>query len=876
MMASKLTTGLPGLDQVLEGVMPGDNIVWQVDAIADYKALVTPYAKAAREAGRRLIYFRFASHEQLIPDDFGAEIHTPNPDLGFESFVTQVHEVIEAAGKHAIYVFDCLSELASLWAADQMLGNFFLLTCPRLFDLETVTYFGIYRNYHASFALNPITETTQFLLDVFRHQGKIYLRPIKVQHRSAHPMNSIHVWEGDEFYPITQSAIISEVLASSRWPGLRADTRLGFWRRIFNEAQQAFDDARTGRCPPEYEQEVFERLSRMVLSRDEAMQRLVHRYLSLADILEIRDRMIGIGLIGGKALGMLLARAILKHRSPRLHALLETHDSFYIGSDVFYTFLIRSGVWWIRQRQRDPNTFLEGLQEAQARILQGRFPDYTMDQFQAMLDYFGESPYIVRSSSLLEDAYGNAFAGKYDSVFCVNQGTREERLQALLDTVRHVYASAMSEKALRYRVGRGLLDRDEQMALLVMRVSGERFGEKFLPQIAGVGFSFNPYVWHKDIDPHAGVMRIVFGLGTRAVDRADDDYTRLVALNAPSRRPESNFDEVCEYSQHRVDYLDLAENRMTSGYFLDLAKEERGLPLDLVAACDQSTLAAQGSPNYVLTFDKLLSDTPFVDDMRDMLATIEDAYQNPVDIEFTATFLNDKQYKVNLLQCRPLQVQGVAGIRLPKVETADADRIVEAHGAIIGPSRFLQLDRFVYVVPRLYGELPLNRRYEVARLLGRINQAGARDPGTVMLLGPGRWGTSSPELGIPVHFGEISRVAVLCEIVTMRENLIPDVSLGTHFLNELVEMNILYMALFPQQQRNFLREEFFLDAPNRLLDLVPGATQWQDMVRVVEIKEVLAPDRAALLLADAEEQQARIFVGSAAVAPKKTSPAARS
>ena len=146
-----------------------------------------------------------------------------------------------------------------------MLGNFFLLTCPRLYDLETVTYFGMYRNHHASFALNPITETTQFLLDVFRYAGDIYVRPIKVQHRSTGSMNTIHRWEGDEFRPITSSAVISEVLASSRWPGLRADSRLGFWRRIFHEAQQTYDDARAGHCPPEKEQEVFERLSRMVL-----------------------------------------------------------------------------------------------------------------------------------------------------------------------------------------------------------------------------------------------------------------------------------------------------------------------------------------------------------------------------------------------------------------------------------------------------------------------------------------------------------------------------------------------------------------------------------------------------------------------------------
>lgn len=860
-MTETLTTGLPGLDKVLKGLLPGDNIVWQVETVADYKALVLPLAEAARKANRRLIYFRFASHEQLIPKGFGAEIYAPNPHLGFESFVTQVHKVIESAGREAVFVFDCLSELASLWLADQMLGNFFLLTGPRLQELEAVTYFAMYRNYHASFALNPVTETTQFLLDVFRHEKQVFVRPIKVQHRSTTSMNTIHLWQGEEFRPITNSAILSDLLASSHWPGLRADTRLGFWRRIFSEAQQAYDEVRAGRCPPEKEKQVFHQLSRMVLSRDEAMLRLVHRYLGLADILEIRDRMIGIGLIGGKALGMLLARAILKKHDPRFHDLLETHDSFYIGSEAFYTFLIRNGIWWIRQKQRDPGTFLEGLEEARARILQGRFPDYTMDQFVAMLDYFGESPYIVRSSSLLEDNYGNAFAGKYDSVFCVNQGTREQRLQALLDTVREVYASALSEKALRYRVNRGLLDRDEQMALLVMRVSGARYGDKFFPQVAGVGFSFNPYVWHKEIDPHAGVIRLVFGLGTRAVDRSDDDYTRIVALNAPWCRPESNFDQVCEYSQHRADYLDLAANRFTSGHFLDLVEEHRELPMEMLASRDETGPQMHARSPSALTFDGLLSRTPFVADMREILETIETAYENPVDIEFTANFLTDTQYKINLLQCRPLQVQGMERASLPSVTINPADRIVEAHGAIIGPSRMVRVDRLVYVIPSLYGQLPISRRYEVARLLGEINQAVDRKAQTLMLLGPGRWGTSSPELGIPVHFAEISRVAVLCEIVTMRENLIPDVSLGTHFLNELVEMNILYMALFPHQKRNHLNERFFLDAPNRLVEVVADAGRWQDLLRVVDPRDILPAGHAVLLLADASQQEAQLFVG---------------
>jgi len=855
------STGLPALDKVLDGIRSGDNVVWQFEAVADYQALAGPFVRAGLAAGRQVVYFRFASHEPLLPDDDRMRIERPNPTAGFEAFVTHVHRVIDATGAGGVFVFDCLSELASLWSADQMLGNFFLLTCPRLLEFGSVGYFGLTRNYHASFALRPVTETAEYLVDVFRHEQQRYVRPIKLQHRSPTARSAVHRWEGDEFHPVTDSAKLADLMAFSGWPGLRADTQVGFWRRIFHEAQQTHDDVLAGRCPPECEREVFERLSRMVLSRDAAMLRLVHHYLGLDDILAIRDRMVGIGLIGGKALGMLLGRAILKRDHPRLNDLLETHDSFYIGSDVFYTFLIRNGIWWLRQSQRDPDTFLEGVQEAREQFQQGGFPDYTMDQFAAMLDYFGESPYIVRSSSLLEDTYGNAFAGKYDSVFCANRGTRKQRMEALLDCVRKVYASAMSEKALRYRVSRGLLEQDEQMALLVMRVSGSQHGDKYFPHLAGVGFSFNPYVWHKEIDPRAGVIRLVFGLGTRAVDRSDDDYTRLVALNAPTRRPESNFDEVCEYSQRRLDYLDLTANRLASSHVLDLVREGLQLPWDLVATARNAAGSPATPPQYTLTFDGLLTNTPFVEDMYEILRTLDEAYRNPVDIEFAVNLRDDGGYRIHLLQCRPLQAQGAEQVCLPEVHIDEGQRLLLARGAVIGPSRIARIHRFIYIVPSRYAELAWPQRYEIARLLGRINQTVHPDDETVMLLGPGRWGTESPDLGVPVHFAEINRVSILCEIVTMRENLVPDVSLGTHFLNELIEMNMLYLALFPRQRQNELHEQFFLESPNRLLDAVPRAGRWQDVVRVVDPRDVLAADRVAILLADAGKQEATVFFG---------------
>jgi hypothetical protein len=856
-----MTTGLPGLDRVLKGIMPGDNIVWQVDAIEDYRTLVIPYAEAARRQGQRLIYFRFASHDQLLPDDFGAEIHRPCPEKGFEQFTTEVHDVIGEAGFGAIYVFDCLSDLAAIWRSDQMLGNFFMLTCPRLLDLETVTYFGMLRHYHASFATKPITDTTQYLLDIFRHDQRLYIRPIKVQYRSTSAMNTMHVWRGDEFIPITASAIVAELLVASKWPGLRMDTRMGFWRRIFNEAQTMREQIRAGTCAPEKEKDLFYQLSRMVLSRDESMLELVERYLNLDDIFGIRDRMIGIGLIGGKAVGMLLARAVLQKNNPRFISLLETHDSFFIGSDVFYTFLVRNKAWWIRQQQRNADTFLDGVDEARVRIMKGDFPEYTVEQFREMLDYFGESPFIVRSSSLLEDNYGNAFAGKYDSVFCVNQGSREKRLEEFLQAVRTIYASTMSEEALRYRARRGLLERDEQMALLVMRVSGSIHGSNFYPQVAGVGFSFNPYTWNEHIDPAAGVVRLVFGLGTRAVDRSDDDYTRLVALNAPLRRPEANFNEVCQYAQRRVDYLDLKENRLASGYFADVVDPHPDFPIDLFASSDPPPDGTNAPPNRVLTFDQLLTETSLVEDLKEMLHLLQQAYKYPVDIEFTANYLEDGRCKINLLQCRPLQVQGAETNRLPDLQIPDEDRIMEAHGAVIGQSRIQEINRIIYVDPTAYSNLSTSARYDMAHLIGEINRLTPCDGSqNVMILGPGRWGTRSPELGIPVTFGEINRIAVVCEIVAMHKNLIPDVSLGTHFLNELVEMNMLYLALFPRHQKNILNESFFNQSPNHLATLLPHASTWSHVLRVIDFPLSPSDPRTLTLSANTVEQKAVAFL----------------
>jgi len=872
----QFSTGLPGLDRILRGLLPGDNVVWQIDSLEDYQALVTPYVEAALRTSRPVVYFHFADHDALIPEGSGVHVYTFRPDEGFETFIGNIHEAIAKAGRGAYYVFDCLSELADCWYSDEMLGNFFKLTCPYLFDLETLAYFALFRNHHSARAIDPVTSTAQLFLDVYHHRG-YYVRPLKVQHRYSTTMNMLHRWENENFTTVSDSVVIAEILTSAKWSGLHSDRRPGFWERAFLDAHEVLDEVQSGLRPETDEQAPFEQLVPMVVTRDTTMHALARKYLTLEDILDVRRRMIGTGLIGGKSVGMLLSRAIIKRTSPAIAELLEAHDSFFIGSDVFYTYLVRNGIWWTRRQQQESDAagFYENATRARRLIIAGSFPERTIRQFQEMIDYFGQSPFIVRSSSLLEDNFGNAFAGKYESVFCANQGPRTQRLEDFLAAVRTIYASAMSERALRYRDRHGMLDKDEQMALLVMRVSGKAYGKNFYPPVAGVGFSFNPYVWSKDIDPHAGVIRLVFGLGTRAVDRSDDDYTRLIALNAPQRRPEHGFSEVKQYAQRRVDYIDLEANHLTSGYFQDLVDDCDALPLNLTTSIDREAAhharerqGRSAKPMAVprfLTFDNLLKQTGFIATMKEMLRILHEAYDYPVDIEFTVNFDADDQYRINLVQCRPLQVQGATDIILPKTPIQDEDRIISARSAVVGQSRVTRIDTFVYVVPEVYGKLPVQDRYEIARLLGDVNRAlkARSEEGITALLGPGRWGTASPSLGIPVSFSDINGVSILCEIVTMRENLTPDVSLGTHFLNELVEINMLYLALFPAQTGSYLNEALFLGAPSQLLAIVPAAEKWQDAVKVVAANDLVPENRIVMLTANALEQEVSCFIADA-------------
>ena len=547
------SSGFPSLDLILDYIRLGDNVVLQISKLEEFTYFTKAFVKQAKREERNLIYIRFATHEALVEKE-DAKWFYLDPGIGFEQFTIQVHRIIEKEGKDSFYLFDCLSELQVAWAADLMMGNSFCVTCPFLFQLDTVAVFPILRGDHAFDSIARIRETTQLFLDIYSDKDHIYIHPIKVWNRYSASMFLPHRAKKEEeiFHPVKDSVSMTKYYALVANATGNQDQQLDSWERYFQESERQ-----------EEREDICSNLCRMLMTKDAQIRTMFSKFFTQSDYLAIKKRMIGSGKIGGKSCGMLLARSIIEKCMPDRIDKLEPHDSYYIGDHVFYTYLVFNHLWDLHISQKQEDGYYK-LAEALSRgILEGQFPENIRSELRRMLDYYGQSPIIVRSSSMLEDGFGNAFAGKYESVFCANQGTMEERLVKLEAAIRTVYASTVNPSALEYRQNRGLDELEEQMSVLVQRVSGSIWGEYFFPSAAGVGYSHDTYAQKRDTDVKKGMLRMVFGLGTRAVDRTDNDYPRIIHIDNPNHSYHVTQDEKVKFSQRKLDVIQLKENRET-------------------------------------------------------------------------------------------------------------------------------------------------------------------------------------------------------------------------------------------------------------------------------------------------------------------------
>ncbi len=592
-------------------------------------------------------------------------------------------------------------------------------------------------------------------------------------------------------------------------------------------------------------QEIKVVLIRTMISDQLAYLKIAKDWLTISDLEEIRNRKIGQGKIGGKSAGMLLAARILMDvGGDEVSAHLNIPESYFIGADYTYTFMAMNGLMhWGDQKYKLEEQIRADYPLIQEEFLAGQFPPDIVDRVRGLLEQVERKPLIVRSSSLLEDNFGTSFAGKYESHFCPNQGNTEENLRDLIQAIKKIYASILNPDALLYRRAKGLQDYDERMAILIQVVQGLEYDKYYLPHAAGVAFSRNLYRWSPQIRRDDGFLRLVWGLGTRAVDRVGNDYPRLVALSHPLLHPEASAKSIRRYSQQYVDLIDLEQNRLET-----LPVEEvlntRDPISRYIAQQDQggylvplrSMLVDRENAHLVLTFDGLFQRTPLAERMTKMLQILEANYHSPVDTEFTVEVTDplslQPDVRITLLQCRPQSHLQENEARLPQ-NLKEKDIIFSTH-RMAPEGRVSGIQHVVFVSPEAYYALPsASERGKLGRTIGRLNAELAET--TFICIGPGRWGTSNPDLGVRIGYADIYNTRALVEVTGAGIGPAPEASFGTHFFQDLVESNIYPLAIYMEDDDVIFNRDFFYKTPNRLLQVLPDAVEMAKCLRLIEV-----------------------------------------
>lgn len=573
---------------------------------------------------------------------------------------------------------------------------------------------------------------------------------------------------------------------------------------------------------------------------------IAKQHLQVADFFDLVTRIIypagSNGLLGGKSTGLFVAWRILARAADRegLLAGIRLPKTWYLTADCLTAFLHYNDLEDVNElKYKD----IEQIRFEYPNIVQlfkhARFPADIYRGLSHALDDFGENPIIVRSSSLLEDRAGTAFAGKYKSLFLHNQGDKRSRLHALLDAIAEIYASVFGPDPIVYRTERGLLDYREEMGILIQEVVGRRVGPYHLPVFAGVALSSNEFRWSPRLQREDGLCRLVPGLGTRAVDRISNDYPVLLSPGQPALRVNVTPGEIRRYSPVNVDLVNLQE-RIFETVPLDRLVHRHGSEIpqlsQLVSAyrdgqiCNIPSMELHlNRDEVVVTFDGLVKRTPFIRQIRTILGTLQAGLKTPVEIEFA----HDGNH-LYLLQCRPQYIEAAVLPSSIQKDIPDSETLFTA-SRFISNGLIPDISHIVYVPPERYAEVESrDMLMDVGRAVGLLNAMLPRR--SFVLMGPGRWGSRGDiSQGVHVSYADICNTAVLMEIAYQAGCHEPDLSYGTHFFQDMLEAGIRYIPLYPEDSGNRFNRQFLMNTENRLAAMLPQYAHLADVLRVIEV-----------------------------------------
>ena len=326
--------------------------------------------------------------------------------------------------------------------------------------------------------------------------------------------------------------------------------------------------------------------------------------------------------------------------------------------------------------------------------------------------------------------------------------------------------------------------------------------------------------------------------------------------------------EIAKYSQRMVDVLNLEANTFEIKPFVEIISGNNYPALHLLTSEIADgylrdwfmTPLANSGENMVLTFNNLIKQTKLVDIVGEMLTKLEKAWGQPIDIEFTAYVDSKGKVRINLLQCRSLRVPKSEGAALSIPKNLPKERVLFRSDRAISAGLVRDIRYIIYIDPRKYAEIAtIDTKRALGRVVGELNNHLRHKEGRVMAMGPGRWGSNNIELGVNVGYADIDSTAVLVEIAREKAGHTPELSYGTHFFQDLVEAEIFYLPVYPDDDAADFNTEFFAQSPNILKNLLPELGSFEEVVHVIDVP-VATGGASAKVIADPQTRKAVCFL----------------
>lgn len=503
-------------------------------------------------------------------------------------------------------------------------------------------------------------------------------------------------------------------------------------------------------------------------------------------------RVIGTGSIGGKAQGLVFLNDLLLssfQTTDFQQITVGIPNLTVIATDVFDAFMAENDLYGIAISDSPDDRIAHAFQNAD-------LPFNILGDLKFLINQI-YSPLAIRSSSLLEDATYEPFAGIYATKMIPNhQHDSGTRFQKLIEAVKFIYASTFFNSAKSFRKATNHDHSDEKMAVIIQDVVGSRHSLRFYPELSGVTRSYNFYpVGRAQQDD--GVVNLALGLGKTIVDGGVSwTYSPAYPKIGP---PFGSVEELLKGSQKEywainmgtpLVYDPIRETEYLIRENLTTAEKDGSLRY-LCSTYDlQSNRLTIGMGNpgpRVLTFAPLLTlkEIPLNDLIKSLLAACEDELKKPVEIEFAMTF---NPHCLGLLQVRSMVVTSDI-VKVTDEDLIDENALVASEN-VLGNGLIDDIQDIVYVIPHKF---ELENTQQIADELGKINNFLIDLGKSYLLIVFGRLGSTDPWLGIPANWGQISGARVIVE--TFREDFKVEMSQGSHFFHNMTSLGVSYISV---------------------------------------------------------------------------------